>query len=116
MSMNDDDILRGLADLKQGDGADDLVARSLVDAALEHARRTPPGPSDLLVARMTRDARRASQQRRWKDRMAWTGLAAACLVGLGVGLADPGGLIGGASYAPDGIGGGYEFEFAGAVE
>lgn len=121
MSMNDDDLTRSLGARKDRAPAapDDLMARVLADAALERGRREPPRPSDLLTARVLRDAQTIAADRRRREGWAWGGIAAACAVGLFVGVADPGGVV--ASIAPeayviDDLAGAYAFQFAEVVE
>ena len=119
MSMTDDDLTRALGALKDPAPADGLMARVLADAALEQGRKAPPQPSDLLTARVVRDARRIAARRRRRESWAWGGIAAACAVGLVVGLADPGGLVGSVGsdpYAIDDLSGAYAFQMAGVVE
>lgn len=112
MSMNDDDLIRDLAGLR-GDPADaDLLARVVGDAALEQARRARPAPSELLIARVLRDATGVARSRRRQDRMAWSGLAAACAVGLALGFVDPGGVVAGFAPASADYLGGYAFQLA----
>lgn len=84
--MNDRDLIRALGDLPAPRPDAALMRRIADDAALEHAfaraRRDPPQPSELLMARITQDARRA---RPWVDATAWGGMVAAGLVGLAIG-------------------------------
>lgn len=113
MSTTEDDLIRSLADLKRGELGPDLAARMLADAALEQARRCPTAAPPLLSARMLRDARRVARARRWQDRMAWSGLAAAGIAGIMVGLLDPGALINDGTAAAAEYIGGYDFQLAG---
>ncbi|SFH09698.1 hypothetical protein SAMN04488020_106232 [Palleronia marisminoris] len=118
MSMNEDDLTRALGALKEP-ASDDLMSRVLADAALEQGRRAPPQPSDLLLARVLRDARRAAAGRRRRDSWAWGGIAAACAVGIFLGIADPGGVVASVapeSYAMEDLSGVYAFQLAEVVE
>ena len=119
MSTNDDDLTADLRGLGPTRAPDALLARIALDAALESGRRDAPVPSELLMARIARDARRVADRRRRSGRMALGGLAAACLVGVLVGAVDPGGLLDGAlpaAYAAEDLGGGYEFQYAELAE
>ncbi|WP_148085630.1 hypothetical protein [Palleronia sp. THAF1] len=111
--MNDDDLIAGLRGLKS-DASGDLMERVLADAALEAGRRDHPKPSELLMARVMRDARTTAGARRRRDIAAWGSLAAACVMGLAVGLGDPGGYIAGATFGSDftDVAGGYGFQYA----
>lgn len=119
--MNDDDLTRALSALKDRAPAasDDLVARVLADAALQQGRREPPRPSDLLTARVLRDAKTVAAGRRRREGWAWGGIAAACAVGLFVGVSDPGGVVASIapeSYAIDDLAGAYAFQLAEVAE
>jgi hypothetical protein len=112
MSTTEEDLIRSLGGLRNDALGSDLSARLLADAALEQARQSRPVPTPLLAARMRRDARSVARGRRWQDRLAWSGLAAAGLVGVMVGLLDPGAMLrGSAADAADYVGG-YEFQLA----
>jgi len=93
--------LRGLRDLPAPQVPDALMDRIAGDAAalsaLDAARRAPPVPSDLLMARI---ARNAGTQRRAQALGPWAALIAAGIAGLAIGLTDPAGL--GDSAAPGG--------------
>ena len=121
MSMNEDDLVAGLRDLGRPDLNDRLAGRILADAALEMARRETPGPSEMLMARIARDARTEAGRRRRFERTAVGALAVACAAGLAVGLFDPGGLVTqnlapAAAYTVEDLGGGYDFQYAGLLE
>ncbi len=116
MSTNDDDDLaEDLAALREDALPDDLLHRIVADSALESARRAPPVPSGLLMARIARDARRVARARRRRDWGTLAGLAAACATGVVVGLSDPGGLVGAAlpaAPAYDQLAAAYDFQIA----
>lgn len=121
MSMNDDDLTRALGALKDAapDASGDLMSRVLADAALQQGRRAQPHPSDLLMARVLRDATSVAAGRRRREGLAWGSLAAACAVGLFVGIADPGGVVAAVapeSYAIEDLSGVYAFQLAEVVE
>ena len=110
--MKDEDLtaaLRGLRD----PAPDDLLARTLADAALTAGRRVMPEPSQMLTARVLRDARTVARARRWRELAAWGSLAAACVIGIAVGFGDPGGYLAalGGADATD-LAGGYGFQYA----
>ncbi|PVA11919.1 hypothetical protein DC366_03055 [Pelagivirga sediminicola] len=105
MRPEDDAVARALRALRHDGAAEPsgaLMTRIAGDAAamraLAAARAAPPAPSDLLMARVARDAAR-NRPRRWRERGAWAGLAAAGIAGLTLGLAGPGWLL------PDGAAG-----------
>ena len=112
MSTTEEDLIRSLAGLRNDALGPDLAARLLADAALEQARQSRPVPTPLLTARMLRDARDVARGRRWQDRLAWSGLAAAGLVGVMVGLLDVGAVLGGGTADAADYVGGYEFQFS----
>ncbi|WP_375260350.1 hypothetical protein [Palleronia sp.] len=119
MSTNDDDLSRALDALKAPRASDDLMVRVLADAALQQGRREPLRPSDLLMARVMSDARTVAAGRRRREGWAWGGIAAACAVGLLVGVADPGGVVAAVApeaYAIEDLSGVYAFQLAEVVE
>lgn len=115
MRTNDDELIRALGGLRDAEAADDLVARSLADAAFEAARRDRPAVSEMLMARILRDARAVARRRRRQGWGALGGLVAASVLGVAIGFSDPGGLIAAAlpaDTAYDDIAGAYEFQVA----
>ena len=87
--MTDDDLTRALSGLARPSVPDDLRDRIAGDAALERAflaaRARAPVPSDLLMARIARDAR-FHRRTPWFDAAAWGGPAAAAILGLTIGM------------------------------
>ena len=114
MSTTETELIRALGDLGRQAPGPNLAARLLADAALEQARQARPAAAapPLLTARMLRDARRVARGRRWQDRLAWGGLAAAGLAGVMVGLLDPGAMLAGSAADAADYLGAYEFQLA----
>lgn len=115
MSMDEDAVIRALADLRTTAPPTDLAARCLADAALAREGRTRPAPGPLLTGRMLRDARRVAGRRRWQDQLALCGLAASGIIGVMVGLHDPGAVVIGTASEAAGYLGAYDFQFAGTT-
>ncbi len=115
MRTNDDDLIRALGGLRDAGAPDGLLARSLADAAFEAAKRERPMVSEVLMARIAGDAREVARRRRRQGWGALGGLVAASVLGMAIGVADPGGLIAGvlqSDSAYDDLVGGYEFQVA----
>ena len=93
------DMAAALRDLRAPAVPDALMDRIAGDAAalsaLDAARRAPPVPSDMLMARIARDAKH-QHARRSSTLAPWAALIAAGIAGLGIGLTDPAGLSDGA--------------------
>jgi hypothetical protein len=89
MTHRDDEIAAALGALSPTLDADGMMPRLEADAALEQAfaaaRRAAPQPSDLLMARISRDAM-AHRPARWFDVAVWGGLVAAGVTGLMLGM------------------------------
>jgi|GEM_PF-5427224 len=81
-----DAALRGLRHTRpSGDLMDRIAGDATLEQAFRAARRDAPVPSDMLMARIARDARR-HRPSAWWDRAAWSGLAVAGIAGLMIGL------------------------------
>jgi hypothetical protein len=89
MTHREDKIATALGALSPTLDSNDMMSRIEADAALEQAfataRRDAPQPSDLLLARITRDAM-AHRPARWFDAAVWGGLVAAGITGLMIGM------------------------------
>ena len=113
MSNDDTDLIAELGALKDDGVPRSLLERALADAAFEAARRDRPQPSEFLTARVRRDAERVAASRRRRDAWSWSGLAAACVMGVAVGFTDPGGYLDtviGESETVE-LAGGYGFQY-----